>query len=195
MSAGASYWAWALQWGYLPVALTGLGVFVMIIWGINGIVWLRRQSQPAKARMAFDYRYGLALLCLHMGRDEGKEEASFQVGLVLKNASEWPMKYHVEDMNVIVGDRTIAKPNFTNTGGLISKGCHTTFYYPPFPNSVVKPRLEGIIKLTIAYGHPDFGFVRRMKKTLSASFRLDDKPGAVYVIESETDDDIIERLA
>lgn len=188
MSGGFTYWAWVSQWGYLPIALTGLGVFVATIWGINGIIWFNRQRQPGKARVAFDYRYGLALHAVHLGRDEEKEEASFQLGLILHNAVDWPMKYHVEDMIIIVGDRTIANPNFANLGGLISRGCYTTFYYSPFAKTVERPRANGIIKFTIAYGHPDFGFSRRMKKTLNVSLRLDDKPGAVYVIESESDE-------
>jgi hypothetical protein len=99
----------------------------------------------------------LALSGLSLGRDERRKDVAVQVGLVLHNASDWPIKYHVEDMEVVIGDRAISKPNFTNMGGFISKGCNTMFLYPAFPQSVVNPSIEGRITYTIAYGHPDFG--------------------------------------
>lgn len=190
IAIATAYWAWASQWGYLPIFLVAFGIFVAAIWGLNGVIWLRRQRRPSRERVAFDFSYGLSLQGLQLGRDESKEDAAFQLGLVLFNAADWPIKYEIEDIDVIVGNRAIARPTFVNRGGVISRRCSTMFFYPPFPKNAMKERTDGILQFSIVYGHPEFGFARRMKKRLSMSLRLDDKPGVVYIIEMETDDGI-----
>ena len=183
-----SVWAWASQWGGLPIFLTGLGVFVAILWAWNGVIWLRRQRRPGKHQVAFDYGYGLALEGLHIGRDEEKEEAALQIGLILRNATDGPLKFYVEEFDIIIDDMTITRPQFKTRDALISRGAQMTFFYPPFGISVIKPRPEGIIRYSIKYGHPDFEYVRRTKKQLSISLRLDDKTGIIHLIESESDE-------
>lgn len=192
LAIGVGFWAWSAEHAYLPVFLVALVTFVCTIWGFNGIVWLRSQRRPSKQRVAFDYAYGLSLIELHLGLDESKKDAAFQLGIRLFNASDWPIKYLVEDMNMVIGDRAIAKPNFTSMGGIVSRRSPTLFLYPPFPRSAMKKHAEGMMKFSILYGHPDFGFVRRFKRRLSVSLRLDDKPSAVYIVESESDESIQE---
>jgi hypothetical protein len=118
--------------GYAPVYIATLLTCTLTLWLIIGVIWVLRQRQPSRQRVAFDFRYGLALSGLSLGRDERRKDVAVQVGLVLHNASDWPIKYHVEDMEVVIGDRAISKPNFTNMGGFISKGCNTMFLYPAF---------------------------------------------------------------
>ena len=190
---GAGGWAWATQWGYLPIALTGLGVFVAVLWAWNGIVWFRRQKTPAKARVAFDYRYSLALDGVHIAYDPDKEEATLQLGLILHNAAEWPMKYHVKDISVILGDRTIGEPEFINRGGIVSRMSKTIFLFPSFIKDVVRPNMNGTIKYTIEYGHPDFEFVRISKKHLRLTLKVDEgqrRASVVHLIQEETDEEL-----
>jgi hypothetical protein len=158
----------AAAWGYLedlssPARLLmGIGTGVGILWAVNGVIWLRREIRPSRKRIAFDCAYGLALESISLGKDEGQQTAAVQLGIVLRNAAPVPLRYVVEDMAVIIGTATIPHPTWANRGGLISRGCATTFNYPSFPSSVIKPREKAVIRFTIAYGHPEFGSVRRM---------------------------------
>src|SRR5216683_756795 len=74
LAMGAGFWTWSAEHAYLPVFLVSLGTFVAVIWAINGIVWLRRQKRPSKARVAFDYSYGIALDEITPSHDEGNEK-------------------------------------------------------------------------------------------------------------------------
>lgn len=189
----AGSWAWATQWGYLPVAVFTLVTFGACVWTLNGIIWFRTRNKPSKSKMIFDYSHGLALLGVSLGIDEGKKNEAFQVGLMLHNAADGPIKFHVEDFDVIVGDRTITHPNFKNRNGIVPRGSTLTFFFPAFDKKTldaVKPRAEGKIKYRILYGHPDDDFIRVTRKRLDASFRLDDKPGCVYLIEFESDEEV-----
>jgi hypothetical protein len=186
----------AAIWGHLDslsspaLLLIGIGTGVGILWGVNGVIWLLREIRPSKERIAFDCAYGLALESISLGKDEGQATAAVQLGIVLRNASPVPLRYDVEEIEVIIGTTTIPHPAWANRGGLISRGCVQTFSYPSFPSSVIKPREKAVMRFTIAYGHPEFGAVRRMKKQLDVSLRLDDRAGAIYVIVAESDEAI-----
>jgi hypothetical protein len=161
----------------------------------NGIIWLKTITLPLMTKLSFDYSYGLALSRLQLGIDDNQEGAALQLGLWLKNATDAPLKYNVDEFDIILGDRAIIEPIFKNRGGVISKGMEQLFFYPPFNKSVldaIKPRIEGKIKYSIKYGHPETDFIRVSKKILNISLRLDDKPGVIYVVDSEVDKRIIE---
>ncbi len=123
-----AWWVWATQWGYLPVFLVALFATAMTLVILSVIVWLWRQKTPAKARVAFDYRYSLALDGIHIAYDPDKQEAALQLGLKMHNTAEWPMKYHVKDISVILGDRTIGEPEFINRGVLFLE-CREQFSF------------------------------------------------------------------
>jgi hypothetical protein len=44
MATSAGAWAYLSQWGYLPIALTVLGVFTCTVWLWNGVVWARGRN-------------------------------------------------------------------------------------------------------------------------------------------------------
>ncbi|MGH6812241.1 MAG: hypothetical protein ACREDM_07825 [Methylocella sp.] len=52
MASATGYWAIITEWGYLPIFLVTFGTFVAAIWGINGVVWLRRLRRSSQF-MAF----------------------------------------------------------------------------------------------------------------------------------------------
>lgn len=110
------------------------------------------------------------------------------MGLILRNAADGPLKYQAEQFDVILGDRTIPHPKFKTLGGVIPRGSTTILFYQPFKREVVQPRVEGVIRYTILYGHPELSFSRRSKKELSVTLRLDKKPGIVWLTENESDE-------
>lgn len=91
----ASFWAWATSWGYLPVAVFGLGIFVITIWGFIGIVWLRRQNRPSRRRVSFDYSYGIAIEDVRIAFDKDNINNMLQFFPDLRNHANGPMKFCV----------------------------------------------------------------------------------------------------
>lgn len=186
IGAGAwAWWNWATQWGYLPVALVGLLVFVAVIWLWNGIIWLKHQKRPSKQRTLFDYSYGLDISNVYLGRD--KKDETIQIGVVLKNTASGPVQFYVEDMDVIIENRTLTQPEFKKREGVIPIISERVFFYPPMPQDYFKDRSRGMLKITIKYGHPELGYLRRIKRKLDLSVRVDEKLSCVYLIEEESD--------
>ena len=167
--------------------LIAAAVFPITLWSLIGLIWLVREIRPSQLRIAFDCAYGMSLERLALGKDEDTPDAALQLGIVLRNAANIPLKYAVEQIELIVGTTAIPKPNLINSGGVISRGCESTYYYPPFPRVAIQPRVKAVFRFTIAYGHPDYGPSRRMTRHLDVSLRLDDKPGAVYLTEVAND--------
>ncbi len=186
-----AYWQWGTQYGYVPILLAGLFASAGTIWVINGVVWLRRQRRPGRQRTTFDYSFGLALTGLYLGHDTESDESNLQLGLNLFNAAPGPLRYEVESFDVVIGDRTIARPNFANRGAILSRGCGAQFFYQPFARNMVPDRrTQGVIRYSIKYGHPEFGFSRRSKKELDVTMRGGEKPWVVYITRFESDEEI-----
>ncbi|MCI0556689.1 MAG: hypothetical protein L0287_37595 [Anaerolineae bacterium] len=192
MSGGASYWAWVSQWGYFPIALTGLGVFVATIWGINGIIWARRQSRPSKARMAFDYSYGIALDEVIPAHDEGNEMNCLEFRFQIRNVAPGPMKYKAERIDVIIGDRIRTSRDIV---GILPRNSWIQLKIGGFEKTMVNAlddRTVGTHEFSIIYGHPQDEYSRRAKKKIRFDLvKKDGKvTGAPWVILEENDDPI-----
>ena len=188
---GAAWWAWwewATQWGYLPIALVSLFAFVAVLWAWNGVVWLRSQRRPSKQRALFDYSYGLDIAGVHLARDQ--ESGKIQIGAILKNTARGPVQYYVEEMSVVVEDRTLTSPDFPHREGIIPIISERIYFYPPMPQEYFQERSNGVLKMIIKYGHPEIGYLRRTKRTLDLSLRVDEKIGCAYLIKEETDEPI-----
>ena len=184
------FWAWSEELGHLPTALVTLAAFTMLVWLWIGFIWLKAKDRPSKKKQKFDFSYGLAISHLNLGRDDDSKDAAVQLGAWLQNATDYPMKYEVTDIIVILGDRTLPNPNFISRGGVIARGRETLFLYPPFSKSVIEPRLNGVLKMVIQYGHPEGEMVREAQYELDLSIRLDDKTSIVFLIKDHTDKDI-----
>ena len=111
-AAVVAYWTWSTEHGYLPVFFAALATFVAVVWAINGIVWLRGQARPSRARILFDYSYGLSLEAVPTALDLNNSDNTFEVRLYLRNLASGPMKLLVEKFHTTIGDRfyTIPKP-------------------------------------------------------------------------------------
>lgn len=173
-----------LRFSFSPYWITvpaGLSMFVIVLYE------LRRQRH-----FAFTYAYSLALAGIQIGRDDNNPEgAALQLSLILRNAADGPLRYHVEQFDVIIDDRTISHPVFTNRGAVISKGLQLMFSYPSFGKEAIRDRSKGVIRYSIIYGHPEVGFSRRAKKELNFNMRADKEvTGLHYTIRSESDEEI-----
>jgi hypothetical protein len=109
---GTGWWAWATQWGYLPIFLAGLGVFAASIWSLNGIIWLQHQRRPSRQRISFDYSYGLALEDIIFSHDEGNIENYLEFRLALRNVTNGPLQIKIDRLSFFIEDRFANSKNF-----------------------------------------------------------------------------------
>ena len=165
-------------WVTTPI---GLFLFALVLYYLK-----------TKRKFTFDYAYSLGLQGIHLAYDDSVTPAPLQLGLVLANVAEGPIKYEVDQFEVVIEDRAIAHPVFKSRGGVILRSMSTIYFYPPFAQELPEGRdhLNGVIRFAIRYGHPEIGFLRTMKKEVSFSLRLGDKSGIVYLTEKESDDGI-----
>jgi hypothetical protein len=64
---------------------------------------------------------------------------SVQVGFNLENSSDIPLRYHVENIAVVIEGKTAMTPVFENRGGVIRKGRKQSFHFAPIPFIVLEP--------------------------------------------------------
>ena len=195
---GAAYWAYVTQWGYLPIALTALGVFVAGIWGINGIVWLYSRRRPSKARITFDYSYGLSLENIIPAFDKNNIDNTLEFRLVIRNHANGPVKMLVEKLHATVEDR------FFDTPGQVSVTLPRMGNITIFPGggfnkeafAKFKDRTYGTLEYSILYGHPEDPFSRKCTKNVALSVFKDvnDKGeptvAITWIIKEESDSEI-----
>jgi len=145
-----------------------------------------------KRKFTFDYAYGLALAGIHLGYDDSMNPPPVQLGLILANATEYPIKYEVEQFDVVIENRALEQRTFRTTGGVIPSRMSGTYFYPPFGKELPEGRdhLKGVIRFTILYGHPEAGFFRKLKKEITVSLRVGAKLSAVWLVEWESDEGI-----
>lgn len=182
---------WGTQLGYsIPMAV-GIAVAASMVWLIIGLRALFRRGAPEKPKMQFDYSYALAVMAPYVAKDEENEEGFFQPGVVWRNAGPAALKFYVDYFNVVIGDRTGRRSY--NREGIIPRDCHKTFFYPAFSKEQLAglgTRATGIVEYSVRYGHPEHGFIRVAKARLTATFRWDDKPAFIYLIEEELDTEL-----
>lgn len=175
------------QYGLLIISLVFLTSLTITLWLFIGILNLKTRIFPSKSEQVYDYAYGLDLVNLHIGYD--KNQNSVQIGLILRNATNYPLKYEVESLSIIIGDRTIREPKYINKGNIICSHSQRIYFYPPFKDDVVNKNelTESKVAFKIRYGHPDLGFVRILNNELVANIVVGDSTSISYLIESEKD--------
>jgi len=113
----------------------------------------------------------------------------------LFNVASGAVKYKVEELRIILDDRTIASPKYDNEGGTIPRHIGRTYRFPTFKKSSIESylgkRTTGVVEFSIAYGPHDSTPIRRLKMKLNVFLRLDDKPGIADTIVSESDSIIL----
>lgn len=192
-SIGLGYWAWILQWGYLPVVLVALGVFATGIWALNGILWLARQRRPSQARVAFDYSYGIALDEVIPSHDPNNVDNSLEFRFQIRNVAPGPIKYHAERIDIIVDDDRIR--TVRDIKGVLPRNSWVLLKVGGFTKAVVDflpDRTKGSYEYSISYGHPNDKFSHRTKKQITFDLIKHEGKvtGAPWIIREETDEAI-----
>lgn len=168
-AAGVAYWTWSIEHGYLPVFFAALGTFVALIWAINGIVWLRSQARPSKARITFDYSYGLSLEDVIPALDLRNLDNTFEIRLRVRNHANGPVRILVEKFYITIEDRFYGSP--AQFRSVPPRGAATTL----FPGGGFKKEAfdkfadttNGTLEFSILYGHPEDHLSRRARKYLN----------------------------
>jgi hypothetical protein len=185
---GIAAWAWINKYDYLQISLAGLAAFVLVLWTCIGFIWIYGLS------VKNDYGWTLAYGGLVLGLDQGNPDATLQIGVNFLNVSASALHYKVEELRVIIDDRTIANPKYDNQGGIIPRGLSRTYRFPPFKKASIEDflgkRVAGTVEFSVAYGPYDSAPVRRLRMKLNVSFRLDDKFGISDTIVSESEENL-----
>jgi hypothetical protein len=185
---GVAAWAWINKYDYLQITLAGFAAFCLVLWICIGFVWIYGLSSKNS------YDWGLAYLGLTLGLDPENAEAALQIGVNFANVAPTAVAYKIEDLRVVIEDRTIAHPKYDNQGGIIPRGMTRTYRFPAFKRSNVQEflggRHTGIVEFSIVYGAYDSAPVRRLKMKFNVALRLDDKFGLVDTIISESEETI-----
>ena len=92
-----------------------------------------------------------------------KKNKAVQVGFILRNTSDAPIKYEVEDILVTLNGVGNDKPAFDNMGSVASRHTTTTFYYAWIFKAPIKPGTPGVASITFKYGIAGKQFTRRAR--------------------------------
>jgi hypothetical protein len=166
-----SYWAWITQWGYLPVVLTSIIVFAVVIWIFNGIIYMQRQRRPSKARIIFDYAYAIPVTDIQFGLDLQNKANTLEIRPRIKNVAPGPVKYRAARLLVTFNDR------------FVEWGCNDSILSREIERTIIPnkgfdaaayesfgPETQGKLEFEILYGHPNDEFARRTSKKFDLIF-------------------------
>ena len=195
VAAGTGAWAWwgyAARWGYLSVGVAVLLTFAALMWTINGIAWFAGRNRSISVHPDLDFSYGLAYEGILVAYNVTNDLSTLQIGVNLRNVSPSVLVYKVERFDVVIGNRTIAKPLFLTQGGLIPRGVGRTYRYPSFSKSDIADFIgqnpSGTIALAINYGYPNKRPTRQLKMKIDIALRLDGRHGGSDAIVCEDDE-------
>src|SRR5579884_1046422 len=194
VAAAAGFWTWAAQWGYLPIFLVGLGVFTVVLWGVNGLIWLQRQRRPSRARVSYDYSYALASEEVIPSLDLENNQNTLKFRLAFTNVANGALKYHVEKLQIFLEDRfatarigTSVIPRATRMLMIPNAGFGRGAF-DSFPE-----RTHGHLEYSIIYGHPEDPYSWRSIKSIELHIKKsikDRQPnvGLIWIIRSESEE-------
>jgi hypothetical protein len=194
----AAWWTWATQWGYLPIYLSALAAFTLTIWIINGVLWLRRQARPSRARISFDYSYAMALEDIEFVIDDTNAFNTLELRPKFRNVANGPVKFMVEKIDIRIEDRIAQArhiegviPRATLRTIILNSG-FTREAYDKF-----NERSGGIMEYIIKYGYPDEQYTRQVSTSIELAFTKhpSDEQGNRrlfhrWIIKEESDIDI-----
>ena len=188
-TGGWAWWSYATQWGYLPVFVAALLVLAAAMTIFRNVISLRRENRPSRARLTFDYNYGIALDDIIPSHDVDNEQNCLEFRFQIRNVAPGPLKYNAERIDVIIDDRIRTGRNLS---GSLPRTSWILLKVGGFRKSLVdtlQDRVTGRYEMMISYGHPAEGYSRQMKKNIS--FDLIKKDGrfssAPWIIVSDED--------
>lgn len=167
MAALTAFWGWAASWGYLPVFLASMFVFVATLWSWIGIRWLVLESRKEKLQASvpeYDCSLGISVQQFYAARDNGNERLHLQVGFILQNISDFPLKYRMRKMFIQLEHRVPPHDEPIIDVGVIRKNSGALWRLPAFPREVFvgQHTLNGVVELEIDYGHAKLEFSRTL---------------------------------
>lgn len=158
-----------------PHVQVGIGTFVAALWTYIGFIVIVDRRKPRIMRPVQDYSYGLTFEGCNANYAPQSEDA-LQFGLLLRNYSSGPLRYHIEKFQVLIGDRTtpIGKPQ--RATNFMPRGGGRIYKAAPFKKDSLKEffgkKTMGRADFIIAYGHPEQPPVRRLKMTLELALEF-----------------------
>ncbi len=171
MSTGLPIWtAISEHWSWPLAIALGVVLFAVGLWIINGIVWLRRQTRPSKAKI----------------NETNNLEFRFQI----RNVAPGPIKYKAERIDVVVDDRIKSARDITGT---LPRNSWIQLKVGGYEKKIVDTlpdRVAGTYEFSIIYGHPDDEYSRRCKKKIRFDLIKHPNVAAPWLIQLETDESI-----
>lgn len=160
----------------------------------GGTIYFLNQIALFSRRWREGYAYGLAYIGPLLGYNTNQANAALQLGIVIVNVSDRPLRYSVKRLNVIVENTTLTNPTYVSMGGFINRNTQRQFSFPAFTKAQIeqfigKSGLNASLSYEILYGHPDGPNVRKLEMDLSLTLNLTshDKFGVRDVIQKESD--------
>ncbi|SRR6266851_8487549 len=191
MSTGLPIWtAISEHWSWPLAIALGVVLFAVGLWIINGIVWLRRQTRPSKAKITFDYSYGIALDDISPSIDPNNETNNLEFRFQIRNVAPGPIKYKAERIDVVVDDRIKSARDITGT---LPRNSWIQLKVGGYEKKIVDTlpdRVAGTYEFSIIYGHPDDEYSRRCKKKIRFDLIKHPNVAAPWLIQLETDESI-----
>lgn len=183
---------------FIKGVMEGFALAVLIpltVIAAGGTLYIINQIIILYNRFREGYAYGLAYEGIALGFSPDTPNTMLQFGVLIRNTTERPLRYKVEQFDVVIEDRTIANPIFVAAGGIVPRSAQRRYSYPSFSRSQIETFIgknpQGLITFAFRYGHPEAPFVRCLKMKLSISLHLESEKAAVVdSILSESDDAI-----
>ena len=158
-------------------------------------MWLANQVVTFLRRNREGFSWGLAYEALVLAYNPSDANAGLQLGVAFRNVTMRPIQYYVERFDVVVANRTLTKPTFTNSGGVIPRATQRFFRAPAFPSADVaefvgKPT-QGTIEFVVAYGAPGQQATRQLTMRLDVTLNMTaERADAAELIAAEADEPI-----
>lgn len=191
IAAGAGTWLGRTE--PVIIFLVSLFCFTTALWAWNGAVVLFKSNEKLPPK----YAYGLSFVVLEAHLVKGEKDCSIQIDLILKNVSQFPLRYYLEDFRVVLENRTIDDPEYANRGSVIPPGESTRYAFKAISGldpSSEKAKKEGTFEYSIKYGHPDLGAFRICKRKSRIAVLVAPNGGLVEQVISESDKPIAEKF-
>ena len=158
-----------------PAVQVGISIFLITLWTIVGVLYVYDRTKPRTMRVVPDYRYGLTFEGLNPFLDAMDEAVWLSFGIAIRNYSQAPIRYAIEEFDIRIGSRALPKPEKIFTGYL-PRGGGKSISPSKFRKDDVREffgkRVKGTADISISYGHPEEKPVRRLRLHLEITLHF-----------------------
>lgn len=175
VAIGASLNEWATNVVHSPVVQTFFEAFLATLWTLVGILYLYDRTKPRSVKVAADYRYGLTFEGIAPNIDPGNDDLWIGFLIQLRNFSQAPIKYTVDQFDFRIGSRALPKPSKV-LDGYLPRGGGKAICPSRFSKDDVREffgrRVTGTAEFSITYGHPEEPPLRRLKLSFAVTLHI-----------------------